>query len=126
MAYQLRPDAARTARLEQAAAQIVARLAATNVQLAVVFGSLARGEAGPGSDLDLLLVRSTAAPFIRRADDLAEALDVSVALDVLVYTPEEFATLRVSSPFVREALATGRTIYEAGSAERGQSLAAPG
>ena len=126
MAYQLRPDAARTARLEQAAAQIVARLAATNVQLAVVFGSLARGEAGPQSDLDLLLVRSTEAPFIRRADDLAEALDVPVALDVLVYTPEVFAALSVSSRFVREALATGRTIYEAGLAERGQSLAAPG
>lgn len=126
MGYRLRPDPVRAARLERALAQIIVRLPATDVQLAVVFGSLARDEVGPGSDLDLLLVRPTGERFIKRAEDLAAVLDVPVGLDVLVYTPEEFARLRIQSPFIRQALATGRIVYEAKPRDRSEPVAPPG
>jgi predicted nucleotidyltransferase len=126
MGYRLRPDPVRTARLEQALAQIVARLPATDVQLAVVFGSLARDDVGTTSDLDLLLVRPTDERFVKRTEDLSAVLDVPVGLDVLVYTPEEFARLRNESPSIRQALATGRTVYEAQPRDRSEPVAPPG
>lgn len=60
------------------------------VESAWLFGSLARGDYGPDSDIDLLLVTETTEPFTRRPalfDDLYERFP---ALDALVYTPREF------------------------------------
>ncbi len=55
-----------------------------------LFGSYARGDAGVGSDLDLVvLVRDAAEPFEQRA--LAyDATSLPVPADVLVYTLEEW------------------------------------
>ena len=54
------------------------------------FGSYARGDAGVGSDLDLVaIVESSAEPFHRRA--LAwDLLDLPVPAELLVYTQEEW------------------------------------
>lgn len=58
-----------------------------------VFGSYARGDAGVGSDLDLVaVVRETAVPFERRA----AAWDLNplpVPAEILVYTVAEWAVL---------------------------------
>lgn len=113
MGYQLRPNPDQTARLQRVLEQIVERLASTDVQLAVLFGSLARGEVGACSDIDLLVVRPTDERFVRRADDLASLFDAPVGLDILVYTPEEFEGLKSENPLIREACATGKVIYEA-------------
>ena len=40
-------------------------------------------------------------------------LNPSVALDLFVYTPEEFTTMAEANPFVRSAIASGKVIYEA-------------
>ena len=37
----------------------------------------------------------------------------SVALDLFVYTPEEFTAMAETNPFVRRALASGRVVYAA-------------
>ena len=126
MGYHLRPDPVRTARLERALEQIIAWLPSTDVQLAVLFGSLARGTVGPASDIDLPFVRPTSQRFVRRADDLADVLDVPVGVDLLVYTPEEFACLRTQNPMIRQALATGKVIYAAKSGDGGEPLVPPG
>ncbi len=63
------------------------------VESAWLFGSLARGDYGPDSDIDLILVAETEVPFTRRPalfDDLYERFP---ALDALVYTPSEFKRL---------------------------------
>jgi predicted nucleotidyltransferase len=53
-------------------------------------GSYARGDWGPGSDVDIIvIVRETTAPFERRALDW-DATDLPVPADVLVYTPDEW------------------------------------
>jgi uncharacterized protein len=56
-----------------------------------VFGSYARGDAGFGSDLDLIVIRRDGAgPFDRRAA-ASEALPVPA--DVLIYTAREWRAL---------------------------------
>ena len=60
---------------------------------AIVFGSWARGEADGFSDLDLAVVMDTDLPPRERALPLARELDqaLPVVVDLLVYTPDEFA-----------------------------------
>jgi predicted nucleotidyltransferase len=78
-------------------AEIVSRLVGVFAPEQIyLFGSHARGEAGPDSDYDLLVVvRSSILPRYRRDQAAFEALrGVGVAKDVLVLTHDEFARQR--------------------------------
>lgn len=56
----------------------------------VVFGSVARGEAGPDSDLDLFVEMESDLRPLERGIAVRRALrDVDVPMDVFVYTPAE-------------------------------------
>jgi predicted nucleotidyltransferase len=59
---------------------------------AILFGSAVRGDVHEGSDLDVIVVRETELPFVERPRTLLAALP-GIAVDVLVYTPEEFERL---------------------------------
>ncbi|MBI2910492.1 MAG: nucleotidyltransferase domain-containing protein [Chloroflexi bacterium] len=80
--------------------------------LVLLFGSLARGDVGTTSDIDLLLVMPTAEPFVRRGEALRRELACRYPLDLFIYTPEEFAAMRRDSPLVRHALREGRVLNE--------------
>ena len=57
------------------------------------FGSYARGDAGVGSDLDLIaVIEHTPEPFIGRAVSW-ELEDLPVPAEILVYTREEWQAL---------------------------------
>jgi predicted nucleotidyltransferase len=92
------------------------RLAAEAVRLGaervVLIGSLARGEAGLTSDLDLVIVWETDLGFVERSAEVYRRLRPTVAADLLVYTPAEMAHLE-HQPFLRHALAEGRVLYAA-------------
>ncbi len=60
---------------------------------AFLFGSYANQSHSPGSDLDLVLVVETQTKFTERAIAFKDLLDVFPRVDILVYTPEEFARL---------------------------------
>jgi predicted nucleotidyltransferase len=83
------------------------------VRRIVVFGSLADGEVGIASDIDLLVVQETDTPPRERQRRLYEQLDFDEALDLLVYTPEELERNLPRSSLLRRAIRTGRVLYEA-------------
>lgn len=61
----------------------------------VVFGSVARGEAGPDSDLDLFIEMESSLPPVERGVRVRELLaDARWPMDIAVYTPEEVRDAR--------------------------------
>lgn len=58
----------------------------------ILFGSHARGEAGPDSDVDLLVVMDFAGPKLKKMVELRGTLDnIAIPVDILLTTPEAFA-----------------------------------
>ena len=81
---------------------------------AIVFGSVARGEADEWSDLDLVIIADTRRPFLERYLDFEGIYDVWPRLDLLVYTPDEFAAMqREGRPFIEHVVREGVVIHEA-------------
>jgi predicted nucleotidyltransferase len=81
---------------------------------AIVFGSLARGDASRRSDLDLILVKRTNQRFFDRYGDvLYDLYDLAPEreIEALIYTPEELDRL-AGRPFIAAALREGKVIYE--------------
>jgi predicted nucleotidyltransferase len=78
---------------EKASALLAARPDAIEVRL---FGSLARGDASPGSDADLwVLLRDGALPFLERGVDLSRFFEgAGIGCDLFAYTEAEWAELR--------------------------------
>lgn len=81
-----------------------------SVRLVLLFGSLARGDARDHSDIDLIVVKETEKRFLDRLDEFYD--DAREAMDVLVYTPQEFEEMK-ERPFVKMALKEGKILYEA-------------
>lgn len=80
----------------------------------ILFGSRARGEVGPDSDVDLLVVLPDVVDKRRAAIEIRRALvDLPVAKDIIVTTPEEIARRsRLVGTVLRPALREGRVLYE--------------
>ena len=64
------------------------------------------------SDIDLIIVKKTKKKFLERLDEFYNYLNPQVAVDILVYTPEEFEEMKENNPFIMTALKQGRIIYE--------------
>jgi predicted nucleotidyltransferase len=81
----------------------------------ILFGSSARGAAGPDSDLDLLVVKRGVPHRRRLAQQIYSRLvGVEVPVDVLVVTPEDVDTFRYKvGTIIGPALREGREIYVA-------------
>lgn len=99
--------------LDRELESILEQLKKFNMKKAILFGSLARGEVGITSDIDLIVVLESDKPFHKRLKELYREIDYHEPLDLLAYTPEELErTLEVSS-FLRHALKEGKVVYEA-------------
>lgn len=95
--------------------EIVRRIVATvHPHKIVLFGSRARGEAKPGSDIDLLVIADSQEPRYRRSRPLYGALsDIMFPMDIVVYTPEEVEEWsQVKQAFVTTAVREGKPLYE--------------
>ena len=81
-----------------------------NIKQVVVFGSVAAGQTHEWSDLDLMIVEESEAPFIERSLRLARLVRPQVATEFLVYTPAEIRSL-AARPFVQvEILQKGKVL----------------
>jgi predicted nucleotidyltransferase len=96
--------------------EVVRRILAVGDPLKIVlFGSHARGDARPDSDLDILIIEeSSALPKHKRPTAYRLALlGLHPSKDVLVYTQDEVAAWAgVRQHFLTTALRTGKTLYE--------------
>jgi len=91
--------------------KIIAKIARDyNPEKIILFGSQARGEADAESDFDLIVIKETDEPFVRRAVNFP---DLPFRADVFVYTPEEFAKMqKEGSLFLENALRESTVIYD--------------
>lgn len=105
------PVEARSHLLRAELRRIVACLAREAwVRQVILFGSAANGPLHEWSDLDLVIIGNTAAPFIDRALALSHLVKPQVGTQFLVYTPEELRSVR-DRPFIRdEILARGKVV----------------
>lgn len=80
----------------------------------VLFGSRAREDARPDSDMDILVIAQSKEPRHRRAAPLYGVLsNILIPMDVLVYTPQEVEEWReVPQAFVTTAVREGKVLYE--------------
>ena len=80
----------------------------------ILFGSRARGQAGPNSDVDILVIADSSEPRYRRSAPIYGVLsDISIPMDIVVYTPEEVTEWsQVRQAFVTTAIREGRVLYE--------------
>jgi len=80
------------ATLDELASLASGPLEAAGAERAVVFGSWARGTADGYSDIDLAVVLATDLPFPERGKALGKLVSaLPIGVDLLVYTPAEFA-----------------------------------
>lgn len=80
----------------------------------VLFGSAARGQLGPNSDLDFLVIKSGKFNHWRLLRSIYRHLDVEAAVDVVLATPEDIQRYGDSPCLVYyPALREGKVVYGA-------------
>jgi predicted nucleotidyltransferase len=82
-------------------------------QRIILFGSHARGDAGPDSDVDLLIVMPVAGSAREKAIEIGVALhDIRLPKDLIVTTPEEFEWRKDTIGTIEwPAWHEGKTVY---------------
>lgn len=80
----------------------------------ILFGSYARGTAGPDSDIDLLVIMHVQGSRRQKATEIDHSLaDREIPLDLLVVTPEQFDRERdMIGTVIRPAAHEGKVLYE--------------
>lgn len=78
----------------------------------ILFGSAARGEMGPNSDVDLLVIKAGAHRLDLAGQIYRNLHGVGEAVDVVVVTPEDVERYRESPALViAPALREGKVVY---------------
>ena len=80
----------------------------------ILFGSRARREGRPDSDIDILVIADSDEPRYKRAIPLYGALSkIMIGMDIMVYTPAEVEEWsQASQAFVTTAIREGKVLYE--------------
>ena len=79
----------------------------------ILFGSAARGEYDKLNDLDFLILKEDV-PYrgLDRMRELDDLIDRNIAVDILVYRPEEIENrIQLGDPFIKTILSEGQLLY---------------
>jgi len=80
----------------------------------ILFGSAARGDMGPNSDVDLLIIKEGADALELMGDIYMNLDGVGAAIDAIVVTPDDVERYKDTHALViKPALQEGKVIYEA-------------
>ena len=83
----------------------------------ILFGSAARGDMGPNSDVDLLIIKEGADTLNLMARLYRQLHGVGAAVDAIVVSPTDVERFKDSHALViKPALREGRVVYEAAPA----------
>ena len=105
----------RKARLEQELKRITEVIIREyKPQQMILFGSLARGATHEWSDIDLAIVKDTSRRFIDRIGDVFWLVRPKLALNVVVYTPQEVEEMVKSGHYFwrDEITGKGKVLYD--------------
>jgi len=105
--------ASRRRALKSELKRVVNELKKAGVKRIILFGSLAKDDIGPASDIDLIVVLETKKRFLDRLSELYEVINPRYALDLLVYTPSEYDEMKENSIFIKRIINEGELLYEA-------------
>lgn len=99
--------------IDQVVKQIVEKF---KPQKIILFGSYARGNPRPESDVDLLVVMDTPLKEVQQAIQISQEIDYRFGLDLIVHTPEYLAKrVKMGDWFLRDVLQEGKVLYESSS-----------
>jgi predicted nucleotidyltransferase len=108
-------EAMTNSRVEETIREMVRRISeGFHPEMIVLFGSYARGDAGPDSDVDLLVVMRINGSKRDLTLKIRKALaGMGLAKDIIVVTPEELARYRdLVGTIIYPAMREGRVVYE--------------
>lgn len=78
----------------------------------ILFGSAAKGNINNSSDLDLLIVKNTTRNPWDRILDVDKYIEHNLALDILVYTPNEIKKrIEINDFFIKDIMNNGKVLY---------------
>ncbi len=81
----------------------------------ILFGSFARGEEKPSSDVDLLIIKKTGKKRVKRIHEVLMLVQSELPLEPLVYSPGEVKErLRLGDLFLRDVFEHGKVLYDKG------------
>ena len=79
----------------------------------ILFGSAARGEPTPDSDVDFLIIKKETPLYgADRIRELSKVIDRNIPVDFLIYRPEEFnKRIKMGDPFLKTIVKEGKVLY---------------
>jgi predicted nucleotidyltransferase len=85
-------------------------------QKVILFGSYARGNPRPESDVDLLVVMDTPLKESQQSLEIRRQLDIMFGMDLIVHTPKRLKErVDMGDWFLRDVLKEGKVLYESSS-----------
>lgn len=96
--------------IDSIAGQLVAKYHAQKI---ILFGSAARGNYGPDSDLDFLVVKDDVPLLGReRMREVRKMIESHLPVDYLIFKNEELENrLRMGDPFLKGIFTEGKVLY---------------
>ena len=96
--------------IDQVVEQIVDKF---KPQKIILFGSYARGNPRPESDVDMLVVMDTSLKEVQQAIQICQQIEYRFGLDLIVHTPKYLSErVKMGDWFLRDVLKEGKVIYE--------------